>query len=263
MQNNGGPTQTIALLADSPAIDKGTAAGLTGTLTTDQRGTGFTRTFDDPSVTNAADGTDVGAFERNPAAPTPTPTPTPTPNPSPTPTATPTPSPSPSPIVSTFQFDADSYAVEEGVISVNVRVLRTGPSTAAAAVDITSEDGTAKQLGDYTLVVGHLAFGPGEVEKNVQVLINDDAYVEGFEFATLILQHPENGTLGALNTAMLQITDDATESPTNPIDDARTFVGTHYHDFLYRQADQAGEDFWTQQIQSCGASSDLPRGKAS
>jgi hypothetical protein len=53
------------LLSDSPAIDKATKFGLTGTLTTDQRGTGFPRTFDYPSITNAADGdgTDVGAFE--------------------------------------------------------------------------------------------------------------------------------------------------------------------------------------------------------
>ncbi len=63
LQNNGGPTQTIALLSGSPAIDKGTSLGSTGTLTTDQRGAG--RTLDDPSVANAAggDGTDVGAFE--------------------------------------------------------------------------------------------------------------------------------------------------------------------------------------------------------
>ena len=66
LQDNGGPTQTIALLAGSPAIDKGTAAGLTGALTTDQRGAGFPRTLDEPSVPNADDGTDTGAFELQP-----------------------------------------------------------------------------------------------------------------------------------------------------------------------------------------------------
>ena len=65
LKYNGGPTQTIALLFGSPAIDKGTSVGLTGTLTTDQRGTGFPRTFDDPGVPNASggDGTDIGAYE--------------------------------------------------------------------------------------------------------------------------------------------------------------------------------------------------------
>jgi hypothetical protein len=78
LQDNGGPSQTIALLFGSPAIDKGTSHGLTGSLTTDQRGTGFARTFDDPAIANATggDGTDIGAFEVQTAAPTPTPTPT-------------------------------------------------------------------------------------------------------------------------------------------------------------------------------------------
>jgi CSLREA domain-containing protein len=65
LQNNGGPTKTIALLFGSPAIDRGTSNGLTGTLTTDQRGAGFPRTFNDPAIPNAngGDGTDIGAFE--------------------------------------------------------------------------------------------------------------------------------------------------------------------------------------------------------
>jgi CSLREA domain-containing protein len=72
LQNNGGPTKTVALLFGSPAIDRGTSAGLTGDLTVDQRGTGFSRTFDDTSITNATggDGTDIGAFEVQTAAPT-------------------------------------------------------------------------------------------------------------------------------------------------------------------------------------------------
>src|SRR4029434_282988 len=39
----------------------------------------------------------------------------------------------------------------------------------------------------------------------------------------------------------------------NPSADSRAFVSHLSHDFLYRQSDQAGEDFWTQQIESCGA----------
>ena len=72
LQSNGGLTTTIALLLGSPAIDKGTSAGLTGNLTTDQRGSGFPRIFDDLAVANAAggDGTDIGAFELQTAQPT-------------------------------------------------------------------------------------------------------------------------------------------------------------------------------------------------
>jgi hypothetical protein len=62
LQDNGGPTFTHALLCGSPAIDKGTNFA---SLVTDQRGLGLARTFDNPSVPNAAggDGTDIGAFE--------------------------------------------------------------------------------------------------------------------------------------------------------------------------------------------------------
>jgi len=54
---NGGTTLNHALLTGSPAIDKGNSFG----LTTDQRG--FIRPVDNPSITNAGDGADIGAFE--------------------------------------------------------------------------------------------------------------------------------------------------------------------------------------------------------
>lgn len=59
LADNGGPTQTMALLPGSPAIDAGTAAG----STFDQRG--MPRTVDDPGVANtgSSDGTDIGAYE--------------------------------------------------------------------------------------------------------------------------------------------------------------------------------------------------------
>lgn len=66
LQDNGGPTSTMPLQTGSPAIDKGSSVGLTGPLTTDQRGSGFARTVDHGSIANAAggDGTDIGALER-------------------------------------------------------------------------------------------------------------------------------------------------------------------------------------------------------
>jgi hypothetical protein len=67
LQNNGGRTQSMGLLPGSPAIDKGTSVSIAGTtLSTDQRGAGFPRKFDNLSIANAVggDGTDIGAFER-------------------------------------------------------------------------------------------------------------------------------------------------------------------------------------------------------
>ncbi|HST50388.1 MAG TPA: choice-of-anchor Q domain-containing protein [Pyrinomonadaceae bacterium] len=62
LADNGGPTQTMALLPGSPAIDAGVAAG----AMTDQRGQ--PRTVDDPGVANTggSDGTDIGAYEAPP-----------------------------------------------------------------------------------------------------------------------------------------------------------------------------------------------------
>ena len=64
LSNNGGPTDTHALLAGSPAIDKGKSFGLTN----DQRL--FLRPFDNPGIPNApgGDGADIGAFELRPRA---------------------------------------------------------------------------------------------------------------------------------------------------------------------------------------------------
>ena len=57
-----------------------------------------------------------------------------------------------------------------------------------------------------------------------------------------------------MNTATLTIVDNDTVQVTlNPVDTARFFVNQHYADFLNRAPDQAGLDFWTNQITSCGS----------
>lgn len=68
LANNGGPTQTHALLSGSPAYDKGSAATtplaeLMPPITTDQRGS--TRPVDNTGIANATggDGSDIGAVE--------------------------------------------------------------------------------------------------------------------------------------------------------------------------------------------------------
>jgi CSLREA domain-containing protein len=65
LQNNGGPTDTMAPLTGSPAIDQG---HIFFGLSTDQRG--YHRPFDDPYVSNASDGSDIGAFELQLVLPT-------------------------------------------------------------------------------------------------------------------------------------------------------------------------------------------------
>lgn len=62
LANNGGPTQTHALLADSPALDAGNPTISFDANEFDQRGGPFVRVFDDPDATGT--GIDIGAYER-------------------------------------------------------------------------------------------------------------------------------------------------------------------------------------------------------
>jgi hypothetical protein len=57
LADNGGPTQTHALPAGSPAVDKGASFG----ATTDQRGSPRPSNFAD--IDNPGNGSDIGAFE--------------------------------------------------------------------------------------------------------------------------------------------------------------------------------------------------------
>jgi predicted outer membrane repeat protein len=71
LANNGGPTQTHALLAGSPAIDAGNpaaAAGVGGVPLHDQRGVPFNRVLDGDGASGAR--IDIGAFEYGGAPPT-------------------------------------------------------------------------------------------------------------------------------------------------------------------------------------------------
>lgn len=82
LANNGGNTLTHALAANSPALDVGSC-----TQGLDQRG--YSRPFDLPTIPNAANGCDMGAFEADVLIPTITPTGTATPTPTRTPTVPP------------------------------------------------------------------------------------------------------------------------------------------------------------------------------
>jgi hypothetical protein len=66
------------------------------------------------------------------------------------------------------------------------------------------------------------------------------------------LSNPSGVTLGGPAIATVIITDDASESAANTIDDPQNYVCQHYHDFLNRQADVSGLIFWTNEITSCG-----------
>src|SRR5439155_15042249 len=99
-----------------------------------------------------------------------------------------------------------------------------------------------------TAALGTLNFAAGETSKPITILISQDSFVEGPENITLTLSNPTGGSaLGTPASMSITIVDDATEPPTNIIDDPNMFVRMHYHDFLNREAVQSGLNFWTGQ----------------
>jgi hypothetical protein len=159
-----------------------------------------------------------------------------------------------------------NYSVTEGDGLVNVTVNRTGDTAVPVAVDYATSDagasavpcstpnGKASAKCDFTEAVGSLQFAAGETSKTIQVLITQDNYVEGPETFTITLSNVTSGAmLASPSNSTITINDEVTEPPGNAIDDAATFVRQHYHDFLNREPDQSGLDFWTGQITSCGS----------
>jgi hypothetical protein len=143
--------------------------------------------------------------------------------------------------------------VAEQLGALTVTVTRSGDTGSAASVaDYATADGSAVQRSDFEYAAGTLNFNPGEVSKTFVVLLNQDSYSEGPESFSLVLSNPAGAALGAQAVSQISITDDLTETVSNPIDDAQTFVYMHYHDFLNREPDPAGLAFWANQIAACG-----------
>jgi hypothetical protein len=164
---------------------------------------------------------------------------------------------------SALAFTQTAPVVQEDVTSLTLTVQRTGDTSGAVAVDYGTANGTASERSDYTTALGTLRFAAGETSKTIVVLVNEDSKVEGNETFTVALSNPTGGATLSCPTAVatIQITDDAVEPTTNAIDDSTIFVGQHYHDFLNRQADQAGLDFWVNQIASCAGNADCIRAR--
>ena len=165
-----------------------------------------------------------------------------------------------------ISFGASSYEVTEKVGIVRIAVKRTGDNSNAVTVDYLTDDtgaltdcakvtGLASSRCDFNTAIGTLKFAAGETEKTIEVLINQDSYVENpFETFTVKLSNPTGGaSLGAASIATVRI-DDASGGLTpsfNVVDDTRAFVRQQYHDFLNREPDAAGLNFWADNIDKC------------
>jgi hypothetical protein len=169
-----------------------------------------------------------------------------------------------SPAPPKLEFNSASFSIGEGGGSALITVSRTGDTSGTASVGFAISDpiaylncsaanGVAGQNCDYTISAGVLSFTAGETNKTFTVPIVEDAYMEGNEVFNLKLENAAGAGLGTRTTAVVTILDNDNAQPTtNPIDDARNFVRQHYLDFLSREPDSGGLDYWSGQIAQCG-----------
>ena len=182
LQDNGGPTNTIALRNGSIAINAGST-----TLATDQRGVARPQ----------GSAPDIGAFEGQGlivATPTPVATVTPT----------------PLPVIS---IDSPSIVEGNGGDSSNKSVLFTltldKPSTSEITVIVNTSQGTAKAGGDYESVGRFIiTFSPGATRQYFTVPVFGDTLVEADEQFRLDLRSPVGATLGTTNGTATILNDD-------------------------------------------------------
>ena len=175
LANNGGPTQTHALQAGSPAINAGPT---TGTIpATDQRGAGFARVLNGQA--------DIGAFESAfVTAPT-------------------------LPVV-----DVGNASISEGNVGTKVLNFSVTLSNAAPAGGVTltysTANGSATAGSDYVAVVaGTVVIAPGASTGNLPVTINGDTTIEPDETFTVTITGALNATLGAATATGTILNDDA------------------------------------------------------
>ncbi|MFN2530696.1 MAG: PQQ-dependent sugar dehydrogenase [Pyrinomonadaceae bacterium] len=169
---------------------------------------------------------------------------------------------------STIQFQATKYVANEGQGNISITVNRIGNTSAQASVTFTTTDtagtnncnvvnGAASGRCDYLTTIGSIVFAAGETSKNIAIPITDDGYAEGNESFALTLTGSNGANIGSPNSSTVTIIDnDGATGPVNPIDDAAFFVRQHYLDFLNREPDQGGFDFWTNEITQCAANAE-------
>ncbi|MFN2512780.1 MAG: M12 family metallo-peptidase [Pyrinomonadaceae bacterium] len=169
--------------------------------------------------------------------------------------------------VDAVAFSSATYAVSESVQPsgvgtegagfVTITVTRSGNTSGAASVDFATVDGTAESRKDYTKALGTLRFAANDTAESFTVLISDDRFVEANETINLTLNNPVGATLGTLANAVITLTsaNDVVDGPSPVKDasfDAAFFVRQHYHDFLNREPDVDGLNFWVGQTTGCG-----------
>ncbi|HSS18469.1 MAG TPA: NF038122 family metalloprotease [Pyrinomonadaceae bacterium] len=171
--------------------------------------------------------------------------------------ATPTPTPTPGP--NTVQFTQSTAIVSEApntTTKIDLTVTRSGNLIREATVDYATSDATATERSDYETARGTLFFAAGDSgPKTVTLFIINDAFGEAAETFNVTLSNSVNSTLGSPPAVQVTINSDESVNGNNPVRNATFdndfFVRQHYLDFLSREPDAGGLNFWKGQLQEC------------
>jgi len=162
-----------------------------------------------------------------------------------------------------IQLISPTYIGAEPSGHVDFVLSRSGDLTSSASVSLATGDtagtqpcatlnGRASSRCDYTTIITTVSFAAGEDSKTVSIPISDDVYVEGSEAFTVSLDNGLGAAIGrAAATGVIQ--DDDSPGGTNPLAQTGFFVRQQYLDFLNREPDTAGFNFWVNNIDVCGA----------
>jgi len=162
-----------------------------------------------------------------------------------------------------IQLTATAFSANEAQDQVNISLSRTGDTSGTSAVDFTTSDtagsqactvtnGRASARCDYVTAIRRITFAPGETSKTISISIINDAYLEGNESFSVSLSNPAAATLTQSNATVTIVDNESANGP-NPLAQAGFFVRQQYLDFLNREPDPPGFNFWTNQITSCGS----------
>ncbi len=206
------------------------------------------------------------------SSPSPTPTPSATPTPSPAPTASPTPSPSPSvsptPTPTPTPSPTPIPRTGAGVRKAKKRGQDLSNQIASASLTATETNIAVEMLVSsrevLTIFISEIIESQNLFNSERQIFPAANRIEAQLIYSlqcaldadSSLLQGDTVGARTHLRDAIkhLEISDALISygNIANPIDTPSYLVRQHYVDFLDREPDQAGQDFWVSQISNCG-----------
>jgi hypothetical protein len=164
----------------------------------------------------------------------------------------------------TVAFQTNPMSVSEGAGHIDVPIVVVNSFSAPITVEYSTLDsagtnpcsvinGNASSRCDYLPIQGKLTFTPGgPTTKTISIPLVDDAFAEGDETFTIRLSNITGASLVPPGELVVTIHDNETVNGLSTLEQTEFFVRQHYLDFLNREPDTAGFDFWVNEINSCG-----------